>query len=247
MQKLKEKARGKERNIVILYILIGIGAAIGIVSGIGSTCVVFDSRWWELPAFSIVEQTQIFFIFSYIVTWIVGIAWGVLYWALQRGKAWFYSVAVITSIAGIISGFIPCWILLLEDFQSYGETGMKFTPSWFRVIANIVLLIYLIFPSVRKGIAAFIAEKRASSSGSLGSDVSQMAFVVFGFGFVILAQPFIMPMVHPVWGDVYIFLGFDMEVLQFLIGISCFILGFIMSIAGKLINIAHSKTPVIRT
>ena len=121
MEKLKGRLGIDDRNIVVLYLLMGAAAAIGIVSGISSTCVTWDPVWWKISSFSIVEKTQIFFIFSYIVTWLVGIVWCILYLVLQRGKSWFYSVAIINSIAGIISGFIPCWILLYEDYQSFGE------------------------------------------------------------------------------------------------------------------------------
>ena len=250
MEKLKQNLGTSNRGIVLLYILMGAGVAVGIISGIGATCTTFDvltmggSSWWDLPAFSIIESTQIFFIFSYFVTWAVGIGWGVLFWALKQGKSWFYISAIITSIAGIISGFIPSWILWYEDFQSYGASGMSFTPSWFRTIGNIILLIYLLLPMVRRGISALIEEKSASPAASVGSQVSQAAFVLFGFGIVIISYTlFLLPMTHILWdtSDVYLWLGINFEQFLYIGGLACISLGLVTFFAGRLIDKVYSK------
>ncbi len=244
MEKLKGRLGIDDKNIVVLYLLMGAAAAIGIVSGIGSTCVTWDPVWWKISSFSIVEKTQIFFIFSYIVTWIVGIVWCFLYLVLQRGKTWFYNIALINSIAGIISGFIPCWILLYDDFQSYGETGMKFTPSWFRVFANLALLIYLLIPKIRRGIKAFLEERSASPGASVGTEVSRASFVLFGFGIIIISYTLlILPMTHTMWdsSDVYLWLGINFEQLLFIGGLLCNFLGLVTLLAGRLINVIYSK------
>ncbi len=254
MEKLKQNLGTSNRGIVLLYILMGAGVAVGIISGIGATCTTFDvltmggSSWWDLSAFSIIESTQIFFIVSYFVTWAVGIGWGVLYWALKQGKSWFYMTAIITSIAGIISGFIPSWILWFEDYQSRGASGMAFTPSWFRTIGNIILLIYLILPLVRRGINTLMEEKSASPGASVGSQVSQAAFVLFGFGIVIISYTlFMLPMTHIYWdtSDVYLWLGINFEQLLFISGLFCNFLGLVTLLAGRLINVFYSKpTPI---
>lgn len=250
MQKLKQNLGTSNREIVLLYILMGAGIAIGIISGIGATCTTFDvltmggSSWWDLPAFSVIESTQIFFILSYIVTWAVGIGWGVLFWGLKQGKSWFYPLAIITSIAGFISGFIPSWILWYEDYQSFGASGMAFTPSWFRAIGNVILLIYLLLPMVRRGINTLIAEKSASPGASVGSQVSQAAFVLFGFGIVIISYTlFMLPMTHIYWNtsDVYLWLGINFEQFLLIGGLVCIILGLVTLFAGRLIDKVYSK------
>jgi hypothetical protein len=243
MEKLKGRLGIDDRNIVVLYLLMGVAAVIGIVSGIGATCVTFFPVWWELSAFSVVERTQIFFIASYIVTWIVAIVWCFLYFVLQRGKTWFYNVALINSIAGIISGFIPCWILLYEDYQSFGESGMKFTPSWFRVIANLVLLIFLIIPKFKREIKAFLEERSVSPGASVGSEVSRASFVLFGIGIVFISYAiFILPMTHILWSS-----RINFEQLLFICGLFCNFLGLLTLSAGRLINVIHSKTKSVES
>jgi hypothetical protein len=179
------------------------------------------------------------------VTWLVAIVWGVLYWALRRGKTWFYPLALVTSLAGIISGFIPSWILFYEYWQSYGVTGMPFTPSWFRTIINIILLIVLLIPRVRNGVGAHIKETSASVGGSLGSDVSQFAYVFFGFGSILMAYALILPIIHAVWSDVIVFLGIDFGSLLFFSGLLCILLGVITLIAGRVITMVHTSKPSI--
>ncbi len=253
MEKLKEKLSVNTGILAVLYILIGAAAAIGVVSGIGSTCTTFDvftmggSSWWDLPSFAIIEQTQPFFIISYVVTWIVAITWGILIWALKQGKSWFYNIALLTSLAGFISGFIPSWILFYEDYLSYGQSGMFFTPSWFRMIGNFIILIYLLIPKVRKGIRNFIEEKSFSTGASVGSQVSQAAFVLIGFGIVVLSYSFLMPLTHAVWSspDVSLWLGINFEQLLFLGGILCILLGIITFITGYLLKIAYPPNPTL--
>ncbi|MFX0150868.1 MAG: hypothetical protein ACFFAJ_08820, partial [Candidatus Hodarchaeota archaeon] len=187
------------RTLKSLYILTGAAAAIGIVSGIGSTCTTFDSRWWSLGnpeegyPFAIIGDFQLVYILSYIVTWLVAIAWGVLFWALMTRKAWFTRTAIITSIAGFLSGFLPAGILLYEWYMTYGVNGMMFTPSWFRTLINAILLIILLIPGIRRGIIDHMQEATTSTGGSVGSQVAQFAFVLFGFGIMMIIQPFIMP------------------------------------------------------
>ena len=87
-----------------LYALIGLTAAIGVVSGIGATCTTFFEEWWRLVnskggySFAIVGENQPIFILCYVVTWVVAITWGILGWALRERKPWFYKVALVTSI-----------------------------------------------------------------------------------------------------------------------------------------------------
>lgn len=233
------------RIIKSLSILAGAAAAIGLVSGIGSTCTTFDPRWWKVDSFSIIEDFQLVFILTYIVTWIVALAWGVLFWALRTRKGWFYNAALITSIAGILSGFIPTAILFYEWWASYGVTGMIFTPSWFRTIINAIILIVLLLPVIRHGITDHMKEVGASAGGSVGSQVAQFAYVLFGFGVVMIVQPFIMPThiingvnIASSYGDLL-----ASGTLQFFAGLFCILLGVITRIFGHMLNIIYSPKP----
>ena len=233
------------KTIVTLSILTGAAAAIGLVSGIGSTCTTFDPIWWKIDSFSIIEDFQLVFVITYMVTWLVAIAWGVLFWALLRRKTWFYNTALITSIAGFLSGFIPAAILLYDWYMSYGETGMMFTPSWFRTIINLAILIMLLIPVIRHGITDHMEEIGASTGGSVGSDVAQFAYVLFGFGIVMMVQPLIMPM-HIIDGvNIASSYGYLLAsgTLQLFGGLFFILLGIITRIAGQLLNIVSSSKP----
>ncbi|MFX0210241.1 MAG: hypothetical protein ACFFDT_29950 [Candidatus Hodarchaeota archaeon] len=240
------------RTIKSLYILTGAAAAIGLLSGIGSTCTTFDSRWWKAGSpedgysFAIIGDFQLVYILSYIVTWLVAIAWGVLFWALMTRKGWFTRTAIITSIAGFLSGFLPAAILLYEWYMSYGLNGMLFTPSWFRTLINAILLIILLIPRIRWGITDHMKEAAGSASGSVGSQVAQFAFVLFGFGIMMIIQPFIMPMhiidgvnIASSYGDLL-----ASGMLQFFGGLFCIFFGVLCGIVGQFLNMVHSPQPI---
>lgn len=253
MSRLFNKLKGS-REVKLLYLLSGAAAAIGLVSGIGSTCTTFDPGWWKLInsdggyTFGVIGENQLIYIISYIVTWLVAIAWGVLYWALGTRKTWFYPVALITSIAGFFSGFFPAFILFWEWYLSYGVNGMVFTPSWFRTIINLIIFIVLILPMVRRGINTHMEEVGVSTGEGAGPQVTQFAYVLFGFGLVMIFQPFLMPM-HIIDGiNIASSYGYLLAsgILQFIGGLTCILLGLATRIAGYILTVVHSsdQTPV---
>jgi uncharacterized membrane protein len=237
-----------------LYILIGLTAAIGVVSGIGATCTTFFSEWWRMSGsdggytFAIIGANQPMFILCYIVTWIVGLVWGVLGWALRERKTWFYKVAVVNSIAGILSGFIPVWILFYEWYLSLGLHGMAFTPSWFRVIANVVMLIILILPMGRNMINTHLAEKSTTGGESVGTKVANFSLVMIGFGLLMLIQPLIMPMTHQIEADVYMYIGRQFEAFIIYAGIFSVAIGVVLRLTGRVLNYYSApKTISVKT
>jgi hypothetical protein len=228
----------------ILYALTGAAAALGIVSAIGSTCVSLDP-YWQKAVFAIAGEFKEVWFITYFVTWFAAIAWGVLFWALRARKTWFYSAAVITSIAGTLSRGIPALLMTYGFFQK-PRTGIMFTPSWLIALLNLVILILLLLPKYKQGIKTYMEEPSASSGESVGTQVSQFAFVLFGFGIVMMVQPFIMP-THIIEG---VNIGVDRfgyllasGTLQFFGGLLCFLLGIIVRIAGRLLNIVYSPKP----
>jgi len=227
-------------SIKILYILIGAAVAIGIVSGIGSTCTTFDPIWWRNPSFAIIGDLQIIFIVTYFATWFTAILWIVLFWALSKGKNWFYKLALLNSVIGILGGAIPSGILFYEYWASYGNSGMRFTPSWFRTIMNLVLLIVLLLPKIRREIHNTIEANRSITGGSSGFEtgLAQLAYVLIGFGVVLILQPFFMPATHIIDG---INVGYDFEALQFFGGLFSIILGLITRISGRIYSKVQSN------
>ena len=233
-----------------LFLLTGAAAALGLVSAIGSTCVSLDPLYQgALTVFAIAGDYPEVWLITYFVTWFAAIAWGVLYWALKARKGWFYPVAIITSIAGCLGRGIPAILMTIGFFQIRADgsrRGLMFTPSWLMAILNLVILIVLLLPAFRQEIKTHMEEPSASSGGSVGSQVAEFAFVLFGFGIVMMVQPFIMP-THIIEG---VNIGADRfgyllasGTLQFFGGLLCFLLGIIVRIAGRLLNVVYSPEP----
>ena len=231
-----------------LYILIGLTAAIGVVSGIGATCTTFFEEWWLLTnskggyTFAIIGANQPIFILSYVVTWLVAIVWVLLGWALRERKPWFYKVAVVNSIAGFLSGIIPVWVLLYEYFQSYGVNGMPFTPSWGRALANAALFIILVLPRGRNFVNNHMSTKSPTGGGGLGTQIANFSLVMIGFGLLMLIQPLIMPMTHQIEADVYMYIGRQFETFIIYAGFISLTMGIVLRFTGRVINHYSPKT-----
>ncbi|MFX0012973.1 MAG: hypothetical protein ACFFB2_04030 [Promethearchaeota archaeon] len=229
------------RFIKILYALTGAAAAIGIVSAIGSTCVSLDP-YWQKATFAIAgEYSEVWFV-TYFVTWFAAIVWGILFWALRARKSWFYPLAIINSILGFIGRGVPA-ILMSIGFFSKPRTGLLFTPSWASALLNLAILIILLIPAFKQQVKNHLESVGTSSGGSVGSQVSEFASVLFGFGIVMLLQPLIMP-THIIDGvNIASSYGYLLAsgLLQFYGGLSCLVLGILTRIAGRLLTIYSSK------
>ena len=141
----------------------------------------------------------------------------------------FYHIAIINCIAGALGRGIPA-VLMSIGFFSTPRTGLLFTPSWVIAILNVVILIVLLRPAFKEGISTHMEEAGASSVGSVGTEVAEFSFVLFGLGIVLMVQPLIMP-THIIDG---VNIGVDRfgtllasGTLQFFGGLMCFVFGMI--------------------
>ena len=237
-----------------IYALMGLTAAIGVISGIGATCTTFFDVWWRMTnakggyTFGPVGDNQLIFVIRYFVTWLVAFAWVGLGWALRERKSWFYKVAIITSIAGFFSGIIPVWILFYEWWATFGVNGMPFTPSWFRAIANAVLFVLLILPRTKNKLNTHMAETSPSIGESTGTKVANFSLVLVGFGLLMMIQPFIMPMTHQIEADVYMFIGRQFEAYIFYTGLVSLLIGVLLRFTGKIINYySTTRTSIVKS
>ena len=128
-------------------------------------------------------------------------------------------------------------------FFATPRTGLLFTPSWAIALLNVIILIVLLLPASKAVIRVRMEEASGSSGGSIGEEVKQFAFVLFGLGIVLMVQPFIMP-THIIDG---VNIGVDRYgallasgTLQLIGGLLCFLLGLIVQIVGRLLNIVYS-------
>lgn len=99
--------------------------------------------------------------------------------------------------------------------------GMPFSPSLIRTVVYLVILLVLMIPFTKKTIYGYFAEE--SSTSESGSDIAKLSLVLFGFGMVLIIQPFIMPGTHVIDGVIY----YGFEGLQFIGGLLCLLFGLI--------------------
>ncbi|MHA1226793.1 MAG: hypothetical protein ACTSPV_08645 [Candidatus Hodarchaeales archaeon] len=227
------------RLIKTLYGLIGAATVIGVIGAIGSTCVAWDPKWWAASEkLAIIGEYHLIFKAVYIITWLVAIAWAVIFWALKTGKPWFYKAALVNCILGL-TGFIKIVILFIG--------GMKFAPAWFRMIIHIAILVVLLNPKYRDQIQDFVEKKSSSEVGSSGSQVANFSYVLIGSGLALILQPLIMP-THIIDGlNVAISFGEPLAtgMFQLVTGILCISLGVAIQIITKLVNAeSTTKKPV---
>ncbi len=245
------RIREKLQSIKSFYILLALGAAVGIISGIGSTCTTFNflGNWWAMPntkggfTFAVVGDQQPLFIISYVITWLVGILWIILYWALKSGKSWFYNVSIANCILGIVSGFIPSAILFYEWWDTFGVNGMFFTPSWARTIGNIIILIALLLPRIKSNISKELERRSSAVGGSVGTQVSNFSYVFLSFGILLAIQPIFMPMTHPIDASVYTFTGNWLETFQYVVGLLSIVIGVLLHFVGRILHLVYSPKP----
>jgi hypothetical protein len=212
-------------------LLEGAAAAVGLVSAYGSLCPTLNPP--PMGPLSIMKDLQLVFIFTTAVTWIVSFAWMFLIWALWARKSWFFKIALITAIAGFLSGFIPAALVMLN--------GLSFSPSLMRAIGNFIIIIVLLVPSIKKGIEAHITETNTSFKGSTESDIASLAYVLLGFGLLMFVQPFIMPITHVIDG---VNVGYEFELLQYYGGIFFILLAMFLRIVVQFLNTVYSKKQI---
>ncbi|MCF2136915.1 MAG: hypothetical protein K9W43_06675 [Candidatus Thorarchaeota archaeon] len=187
-----------------LSVLSAIAAVLGIVSGYGSTCPTLDPPTDPTSKLYIMHTLQPVFIITTALTWAVGIAWILLIWAIISRKAWFYTSAVLVSLVGALSGFIPAILVMIN--------GMPFSPSLLRAFLNLFILIYLVLPFKAPTIKAVFT---ASSTVTTGITSSIVMYMLIAIGIVLMLQPIVVPWTHVIDG-VY---EYGLEALQFFGGL----------------------------
>ncbi len=187
------------RNLSVLAALAGV---LGIISAYGSTCPTLDPPTDPTSKLYIMYVLQPVFVVTTALTWAVGFAWFLLLWAIIKLKNWSYVSAVLVSLIGALSGFIPA-ILVMTN-------GMPFSPSLMRAFLNLFILIYLIMPSKATTIKTLIV-----SGTSTGISSSVIVYILVAVGILLMLQPAMVAWTHVIDG-VY---EYGLEALQFFSGL----------------------------
>ena len=209
--------KGAYITFITLEVLAGL---MGLVSGYGSSCptlnplendyqIIFDYQWlWYITT---------------SLTLLVGIVSFVLVYALMNRKIWFYNVALITAFVGFISGGIPYYMI-----TTYTDGG---TPSNIRMYINLVIIILLLIPALKKGLSSrmnMTDEEIKEESSSKTETASVMSFSV---GIATVIMGFAVSITHDINGTQY----FPYLVATFYVGLFLILSGLGLLILSKLL------------
>ena len=141
---------------VIAIILIGLTAAITLVSGIGTYCVAWNAE--QFPEFANFVPYKSLYKAFVVLTIVVAIAAVVDVYGMIRRKKWAYLATVGTLIAGIIvGGTHVCYSTMLRG------TGMPGTVRVYLSVLTLAVLFLLRIPGIWQAIKS---EKPSDGSGA---------------------------------------------------------------------------------
>ncbi len=217
-------SKGTYITFITLEVLAGL---IGLVSGYGSSCPTINPTGVDSAGdpyiYQIIIDFQWLWYITTTLTLLVGIVSFVLVYALINRKSWFYNVALITSFVGFITGAIPYYLIITNT-----DGG---TPSYMRMYLNLLILVLLLIPAIKKGI-----EKRSGMSEEEikeeGSSKTETASVMsFSIGIATIVTGFVVSITHDINGTQY----FPYLVATFYVGLFLILSGVGLLILSKLL------------
>ena len=171
----------------VVIALFAITAALTLLSAYGAVCIAWQP-FYRTPPFSMmmfpyVEANLLLFRISNIVTWIGAIFWGYVIFATLTQKKGAYLMALITSVICFGFGLAPALIADISGWKAdnAGLLTVPFeigSPHWARTIANLLVIIVILIPPVRKSIQKFAsAENRFT--GNVAQQIMMMSMFFF--------------------------------------------------------------------
>ena len=132
-----------------------------------------------------VYDNLLLFRISNIITWIGAVFWGYVIYAVLTQKKFAYLMALGTSVVCFIMGIIPALIADLSKVDE--ETAFSIgSPHWARTFANLLVIIVLVIPPVRKSVMKF-----ASVENKLTGNVAQQIMMMSVFFFWLSLMSFL--------------------------------------------------------
>ncbi len=154
-------------------ILMGLTAALTLLSGVGTTCVALDAAQYDgMEAIAQHQWLYIFYVLAAIAIGIMGIRATI---ALVRGKSTSYRDALIALLLGVVTGGIH-----MATSRALRATGSSM-PLDFIVYATVItLIIFLLFgiPKLRE-MVGFERESSDNVSGAAGGMAAIVAGMLF--------------------------------------------------------------------
>jgi len=198
--------RNEFTTSLVVIALFAVTAALQLLSAYGAVCVAWDplQTYAEL-GFPFAEGTLLWpaqienlllFKISNIITWIGTFAWGWIIYATLTQKKGAYLTALITSGISFVMGLIPALIVDLaapavglsrcegqppfmqpEGGCVLGSFSIG-SPHWARTFANLLVILVLVIPPVRKSLVKFAsAENRFT--GNVAQQIMMMSMFFF--------------------------------------------------------------------
>ena len=180
--------RNEFTTTLVVIALFAVTAALMLLSAYGAVCVAWDplQTFAEMPSppfppgvllWPYVVDNLLIFKISNIITWIGTFVWGWVIYATLTQKKGAYLTALITSIISFAMALTPALIADLSKVDE--ETSFSIgSPHWARTFANLLVIIVLLIPPVRKSIVKF-ASAENKFTGNIAQQIMMMSMFFF--------------------------------------------------------------------
>ena len=186
----------------VVIALFAVTAALTLLSAYGSVCIAWQPKYRNPPfstmMFTYVGENLFIFRLSNILTWLGAIFWGYVIYAVLTQKKGAYLMALITASVSFVVGLVPA---LIADMSKVTEE-VSFSigsPHWARTFANLLVIIVLVIPPVRKSVMKFASEENRLT-GNVAQQIMMMSVFFFWLSLMSFLGTNFMASAHVVQG-----------------------------------------------
>ncbi len=186
----------------VVIALFAVTAALQLLSAYGSVCAAWNPFWQA--RFAYVGQNLLIFQVSNVITWAGAVFWGYVIFAVLTQKKWAYWMALGTAVISFIMGIIPAMIADLAKWTGANQGPVKVdfaigSPHWARTFANLLVIIVILIPPVRKSVQKF-ASAENKFTGKVAQQIMLMSMFFFWLSLMSFLGTNFMASAHVVQG-----------------------------------------------
>ncbi|MHA1887333.1 MAG: hypothetical protein ACTSX0_04855, partial [Promethearchaeota archaeon] len=188
----------------VVLALFAVTAALTLLSAYGAVCVTWDPKYSEPPfsmAFAYVMENLVVFRIANIITWLGALFWGYVIFAFLTQRKGAYIMALLTAIVSFAAGLVPA---LISDLSKVNEeTPFSIgSPHWARTFANLLVIIVLLIPPVRRSVVKF-ASTENRFTGNVAKQLMMMSLFFFWLSMISFLGTNFMASAHVISGFNY--------------------------------------------
>ena len=186
----------------VVIALFAVTAAVTLLSAYGAVCAAWDPFW--AMRFAYVGENILIFRISNVLTWVGAVFWGYVIFAVLTQKKFAYLMGLLTAVVSFIVGLVPAIIADTASWMSNNEGPVKVpwaigSPHWARVFANLLVILVLIIPPVRKSVQKF-ASAENKFTGKVAQQIMLMSMFFFWLSLMSFLGTNFMASAHVVQG-----------------------------------------------